>query len=386
MGAAPASSSSQGPSACTPPPGGGRVPASSGCHGERTHWEAWRPRRPPRVLLPLPTGHSRTPFLAAGGLAGPPGGWSRGPRSPAEAQSSGGVGGPPQAEAPEAGRHPLGSRRARAEPDLLRFVLLSVRTPRRAGRSGHAGPGAAHVCLRVLAGLPGPTPGGRPPGTRRGLRTGPASEAGGLVAGALGGAGADPLGIQQSRTMSNAQDPAQAPAAPPAVAARPLHSPAAWCSACWAGRPGWRQRGAGAPPHRRPARRAPCLPRPLAGRVPGGRVHARAHAQGRTRAGGLALRLQPAEGEAVRCGRGGPGPRMDVPTCLCSRLSGSGGGGWPLPRSQETRVRPRSSGSGGAQGPPWGVCFQAPARADPAASTNRCGGRRPPSGAWPLHR
>lgn len=165
MGAAPASSSSQGPSACTPPPGGGRVPASSGCHGERTHWEAWRPRRPPRVLLPLPTGHSRTPFLTAGGLAGPPGSWSRGPQSPAEAQSSGGVGGPPQAEAPEAGRHPLGSRRARAEPDLLRFVLLSVRTPRRAGRSGHARPGAAHVCLRVLAGLLGPTPGGRPPRT-----------------------------------------------------------------------------------------------------------------------------------------------------------------------------------------------------------------------------
>lgn len=387
MGAAPASSSSQGPSACTPPPGGGRVPASSGCHGERTHWEAWRPRRPPRVLLPLPTGHSRTPFLTAGGLAGPPGGWSRGPRSPAEAQSSGGVGGPPQAEAPEAGRHPLGSRRARAEPDLLRFVLLSVRTPRRAGRSGHARPGAAHVCLRVLAGLLGPTPGGRPPrtGAWGGFAPGPPLRLEGWWLGLWKGPG-QILSASSRVGRCPMPDAAQAPAAPPAVAARPLHSPAAWCSACWAGRPGWRQRGAGAPPHRRPAHRAPCWPRPLAGRVPGGRVHARAHAQGRTRAGGLALRLRPAEGEAVRCGGGGPGPRMDVPTCLCSRLSGSGGGGWPLPRSQETRVRPRSSGSGGAQGPPWGVCFQAPARADPAASTDRCGGRRPPSGAWPLHR
>lgn len=157
---------------------------------------------------------------------------------------------------------------------------------------------------------PGPDPGRPPPEDRGvgGIRTGPASEAGGLVAGALGGAGADPLGVQQSRTMSDARDAAQAPAAPPAVAARPLHSPAAWCSACWAGRPGWRQRGAGAPPHRRPAHRAPCRPRPLAGRVPGGRVHARAHTQGRTRARGLALRLRPAEGEAVRCGGGSRPP------------------------------------------------------------------------------
>lgn len=317
MGAAPASSSSQGPSACTPPPGGGRVPASSGCHGERTHWEAWRPRRPPRVLLPLPTGHSRTPFLTAGGLAGPPGSWSRGLWSPAEAQSSGGVGGPPQAEAPEAGRHPLGSRRAqstgRTRPSPVCFAFSE-----NSQESGPIGTRPARGGPRVLAcarRAPGPDPGWPPPEDRGvgGIRTGPASEAGGLVAGALGGAGADPLGVQQSRTMSDAQDPAQAPAAPPAVAARPLHSPAAWCSACWAGRPGWRQRGAGAPPPRRPARRAPCRPRPLAGRVPGGRVHARAHTQGRTRAGGLALRLRPAEGEAVRCGGGGSRPPDGCP-------------------------------------------------------------------------
>lgn len=170
-----------------------------------------------------------------------------------------------------------------------------------------------------------------------GIRTGPASEAGGLVAGALGGAGADPLSVQQSRTMSDARDAAQAPAAPPAVAARPLHSPAAWCSACWAGRPGWRQRGAGAPPHRRPARRALCRPRPLTGRVPGGRVHARAHAQGRTRAGGLALRLRPAEGEAMRCGGGGvPAPGwMSRHVCAAASLgAGAGAGLCPGPRKR----------------------------------------------------
>lgn len=192
-------------SARTPPPGGGRVPASSApscgseCRGGRTYWEAWWPCRPPRVLLPLPTGHSCTSFLAAGSLAGPPGAWGRGARSPAEAQSSSGVGGPPEPEAPEAGRYPLGSHKStgktRTSPVCFVFSKNSQESGLIRTRPARGGP-RAPACVRGSWARPsGGRAGGLPrPRTRGRVRARPPLRPWGGGRGSGRGRG-DPHGI-----------------------------------------------------------------------------------------------------------------------------------------------------------------------------------------------